>query len=80
MTCLITVHVLFQLLPNELKNFMIRQIEDSIKFDCNINYYNTPTVQQTPYEWVTERKSMLEPCGKRRNVRLTTLLNAEDWL
>ncbi len=45
---------------NELKNFMIKQIEDSIKFDCNINYYNTPTERQTPDEWLSERKSMLE--------------------
>jgi len=44
---------------NELKNFMIKQIEDSIKFDCYEKPY-IPTVRKTPDEWVTERKSMLK--------------------
>lgn len=39
--------------------FMRVQIEESIKFDCNTNYYDRPIQQQTGEEWAASRKEKL---------------------
>ena len=42
-----------------LHEFMRTQIEQSIEFDCNDNYYKTPTVRLTGDQWFAERLSAL---------------------
>lgn len=42
---------------DELKNFMIKQIEQSIDFDCDIKYYSTPTPLLTGIEWAEAAKA-----------------------
>lgn len=37
----------------ELKNFMISQITQSIEFDCDASYYSTPEKLSTREEWIT---------------------------
>jgi hypothetical protein len=39
----------------ELKEFMIKQIEESIKFDCNIEYYKKPVKLLNGIEWKEQR-------------------------
>ncbi|AMT89863.1 hypothetical protein [Pseudomonas koreensis] len=39
-----------------LKEFMIQQITDSIKWDCDISYYATPTPVLTGLEWLEAAK------------------------
>lgn len=43
----------------ELREFMRKQIEQSIDFDCNESYYPTPTVRLTGEAWVAERRARL---------------------
>ena len=42
---------------NGLRDFMRSQIEDSIKFDNMVDYYEKPTVRQTGVEWLEAQKS-----------------------
>lgn len=41
----------------EFRMFMIRQIEESIKFDCSTSYYDKPTVLLTGEEWLDSQIS-----------------------
>ena len=40
---------------NKLKEFMVSQLEDSIKFDCGGDYYEKPTVKLTGEQWRSEQ-------------------------
>ena len=42
-----------------LKNFMIKQIEESIHWDCDVSYYSTPKEKIECYTWYTEKKDTL---------------------
>jgi len=37
-----------------MKDFMVQQIQDSIKFDCGVEYYETPTERKTGAEWLAD--------------------------
>lgn len=39
------------------KLFMVKQITESIRFDCDESYYQTPTPRKTPPEWFEARKA-----------------------
>lgn len=41
----------------EFRIFMIRQIEESIKFDCSTTYYDKPTVLLTGEAWLDQQIS-----------------------
>jgi hypothetical protein len=43
----------------ELKQFMIDQILESIRFDCIETYYSKPTVRLTGSEWFEQRQAEL---------------------
>ncbi len=51
---------------NGLKDFMIQQLEDTIKFDCDnmFEYYIKPTEKQTPEYWW---KAKINEC--RKNIK-----------
>lgn len=38
-----------------LRNFMINQIDESIRFDCNPVFYDKPTILLTSQEWMRQR-------------------------
>jgi hypothetical protein len=40
-----------------LKEFMIKQIEESIKFDCGYTHYDEPTVRLSGIDWLDEQKA-----------------------
>jgi hypothetical protein len=42
-----------------LKGFMIKQIQDSVQFDCGGGFYETPTVRVSPAEWIDEQGHLL---------------------
>ena len=42
-----------------LKDFMIQQITDSIEWDCNTSYYDTPIGRLTGREWQAAQKEQL---------------------
>lgn len=44
---------------DELKDFMISQIEKSIKFDCGGDYYEKPTTKMTGEQWRSEKMEQL---------------------
>lgn len=45
---------------DELKTFMLSQIEQSIKFDCNTKYYETPAEKPHWPDWAAKRRLKLE--------------------
>lgn len=44
---------------DNLKEFMISQLEESIKFDCNSDYYEKPTPKTTGKQWRSEKIEQL---------------------
>ena len=40
-----------------LKDFMVQQIKESIKWDCGTSYYDEPTKNQTALEWIEQAKA-----------------------
>lgn len=40
------------------KQFMVQQITDSIRFDCDESYYQTPIPRKTPAEWFEAQKAL----------------------
>ena len=42
-----------------LKDFMVQQIEESIRFDCSTEYYKKPTELLTGNQWLLEKKQQL---------------------
>ena len=44
---------------SELKKFMIQQLEDSIKYDCNESYVSIPE-PQTPEEWYESQVAKIQ--------------------
>lgn len=51
-----------------LKVFMIEQLKDSIKFDCEPDYYLTPTPRLTPGEWVEQQVQQLTKSIERHDL------------
>lgn len=45
----------------ELKKYAIDQLEQSIKFDCNVSYYLNPVHRESPEEYL---ESMIKSCKK----------------
>lgn len=43
----------------ELAKFMVSQLTDSIKWDCNTSYYDEP-VKKLPIDWLRETRDRLE--------------------
>lgn len=43
----------------ELKAFMIKQLQESIKWDCDASYYDTPPAKKTATEWLKEKRYQL---------------------
>ena len=55
----------------DFKVFMIKQLMDSIKHDCNMEYYKKyPVVRQTGEEWF---------CGKVADVERRVSRSCEEW-
>ena len=44
---------------DKLKEFMISQLEESIKFDCGDSYYEKPTIKLTGSQWLSEKTEQL---------------------
>lgn len=44
----------------ELKEFMIKQLKESIKWDCDSSYYDDPPVKKDAAEWMKERRGQLK--------------------
>lgn len=69
---------------DKLKEFMISQLEESIKFDCGSSYYEKPTAKITGDQWLSEQigkahKDIAYHIGKyREEVKRTDSRN--EWI
>lgn len=67
-----------------LKSFMIEQLESSIKFDCNEDYYLKPTPRITGIEWFIEKEKELfsdvEYYSREHEKEVTRAEHATKWI
>ena len=69
---------------NELKNFMIEQIETSIEWDCDVSYYLKEIKLKTSEEWKKEKiENILEDLEyhKEKNIKEIQMTNERNlWI
>lgn len=69
----------------ELKNFMIQQLNDSIKHDCDVEYYqNIKSVQLTGSQWKKNKlkriKDDIKYYTEELNKEIQRCKEANDWI
>lgn len=68
----------------ELKKFMITQLQESIKWDCDASYYDTPPVKKDAAEWMKERRGQIKTdiarCEKKHREEVERTAQRNEWV